>query len=242
MVVDVYVPVEGNGNFSLTAGVEGVQKHEAPPVRLKSGWNTVRTLVNSSWLPAADQAAVRGLGWSLACGNTNSLRSSVVFDNFQVERVGAGPELLEGWERPLFWRVADESVMAETTTELATEDKRGLKLHFDFTQCSRPVLLARLNPPWDLSAAGALKADVYVPDECAGPVSVALGLRAKETEFAASPMALKRGWNKVKVTMDGRWLPKEARAAAEQVEWTVSSASKAMRGWIVFDNLRAEDK
>ena len=98
--MDVHVPGEWHRSLSLTAGAEGAQKHEAPPVRLKTGWNTVRTPVNSSWLPPSDQGAIRGLGWSLASDDTNGLRGAVVFDNFRVQRRRAAGraegELMEG--------------------------------------------------------------------------------------------------------------------------------------------------
>jgi hypothetical protein len=243
--LDVFLPDNLSGNFSLTASVEGVQKHEAPPVRLAAGWNTVRTPVNAAWRPAADRSAVRSLGWGLSCDGSNTSRGSVVFDNFRIERRGAGAtverELLEGWERPLFWRVADESVRADLVTQFATNGQSGLRLSFDFAQCARPVLLARLNPPWDLTRVGTLTVDVYVPGDLPGPISATLGLRAKEAEFPAPPVLLRSGWNQVKVPLDGRWLPKDARAATEQVEWTLSSPSNTLRGWVVFDNLRAAE-
>jgi hypothetical protein len=244
LAVDVYLPSDLAGRFFLSAGVEGAEKHEAPPATLKPGWNTVRTDFGNAWFPMTDREAVRGLGWTLTSDKTNGLRGSVVFDNVRLEQPAVGGktslEVLESWERPLLWRVADESVLAETTTEFATEGQHGLKLHLDFSQCPRPVLLARLNPPWDLRDVNALTVDLFVPDELAGLVSVALALRAKETAYAAPPLPLKRGWNKTKVRLTGAWLPKEVRAAAEQVEWTLTSKSKQARGGIVFDSLRAE--
>ena len=241
-VMDVYVPVELRSSFSLTVSAEGAQKHEAPPARLKAGWNTVRTAVDAAWLPVADQGGIRALGWNLTSDDTNGLRGSIVVDNLRLEHRGARPELVEGWERPRLWRVADESVLAETSTQFASEGKRGLKMHLDLGQCPRPVLLARLNPPWDMSGVGTLAADVYVPDTLPGDVAVALGIRAREAEFASPPVALRSGWNSVKVSLKGPWLPTEARTAAEQVEWTMSSPHKDLRGWIVFDYLRAEHK
>jgi hypothetical protein len=240
--VDVYLPAALPGRFALIPGVETQAKHEARPVPLQLGWNTVRADLEGAWLPAQGRGLVHGLGWNLLAESNSTLRGSVAFDNFRVERRGgrAAPpagELWEGWERPWWWRVTDESVHAETTPQLATEGRCGLRVFFDFARCPRPTLLARLNPPWDLTAAGALAVDVFVPDNISARMSVFLALRAREAEFIAPPAALRRGWNKVRIPLTGGWLPQEVRAAVEQVEWILGSANPTLRGWAVFDRL-----
>lgn len=243
MAVDVYLPAALRGDFALTTLVEGVQKHEAAPVRLVAGWNTVRAVVDSSWLPAPDRGAVRAVGWSLTAAPPGDRRGSVVFDNLRVERRGADAvrvaELREGWERPLFWRVADESVLAETTPAAAVQGERGLELRLDFARCPRPVLLARLNPPWDLTGVRRVIVEVQVPDDASGSLAMAMGLRAGEAVFTAPPTSLERGWNTVSVLLEGVWLPAGARAAAEQIEWTLSAEDPNLRGVVRFDHLRA---
>jgi hypothetical protein len=51
---------------------------------------------------------------------------------------------------------------------------------------------------------------------------------------------LRPGWNRARFELNGAWLPKDVRAAAEQIEWRFSPVNRAAPGWVVVDNLRAE--
>jgi hypothetical protein len=57
---------------------------------------------------------------------------------------------------------------------------------------------------------------------------------------AAPSVRLKSGWSQVTVRLDDTWLPEQVRAAAEQVEWTLTADDKKASGWVVFDNFRIE--
>jgi hypothetical protein len=245
LAMDVYLPRELNGSFTLTPELEGAQKFSAPGSPLRPGWNTVRAELNGTWLPKSERRAIRSVEWGLESRTDQTKPSAfVVFDNFRSEAhsiAGAvSGKLLEGWERTLLWRLADETVTGEIEEQFATHGKRGLKLAFDFLTCVHPVLLARLDPPWDLRKPTALALDIFAPDDLPAEMSVGLGLRAHEVSHVAPRVALHRGWNKVTVDLSGDWLPNDVRAAAEQIEWRLYATSQSPRGWLVFDNLRAE--
>jgi hypothetical protein len=42
--------------------------------------------------------------------------------------------------------------------------------------------------------------------------------------------------------LGGKWLPQRARASVEQVQWSFSATNRALRGWVLFDDLRAEKR
>ena len=240
--MDVYVPENINGAFTITPGVQGKEDHEAPKIELKRGWNTVRTELNGPWLPSSERTAVRSVGWSLT-SDDQRLRGFVVFDNFRAERRtnngAVSRELLESWERPFLWRAADESSHAESTPALATDGRNGLKFHFDFSSCRRPTLMTQLNPPLDLSRIGTLEVDVYAQEIPPAGLSISLGVRYAENGFASPARRLQKGWNKLTVELSGTWLPTGTRAASEQINFVLSSPDQESKGWIVFDNLRA---
>jgi len=189
--------------------------------------------------PSPGIAAGNSADWSEVAGKQ---KGSLVFDNFCSEsrpRDGAAlKRLLEGWERGLLWRLVDETVVGDIEEGLATEGGHGLKVSFDFSNCPQPVLLARLNPQWDLRKPAALTVDIFAPRDLPNGVSVRLGLRAQEVSYLAGRVELRPGWNKVRVELNGGWLPDQVRAAAEQIEWRLNG-SQPVSGWLVFDNLRA---
>jgi hypothetical protein len=242
VLIDVFLPPELKGSFALAAGLEAATKHEAPPIQLESGWNTVRAELDGAWLPGAERPAVRSLQWTLS-GDQVEQRGAVLFDRLQFERCIAGRaalELLESWERPLLWRVADETVTAETSASFHTHGHAGLKIGFEGEKCSQPVLLARLNPTWDLAGVEAMLVDLYVPEEITGDIAVTLGFRAREVTCHTRPVVLRHGWNQVRFALEENWLPSSTRSASEQIEWGITSSNPHQQGWLVFDNLRIE--
>jgi hypothetical protein len=241
--VDVYVPEDNYGtSLSITPYVEGATKHEANALRLQPGWNTVSARLPGAWLPHDARRAVRSLGWMITSDGTPR-RGHVVFDDFRTtDRAAArssGAPLQDSWERPLWWRILDESVHAETTSEFATRDRRGLVLYFDAARCRQARLVARLNPPWDLRPVDTLSVDVHVPLSASDGLAVGLALWAEDRPFHAQPIALRPGWNKVSAKLDPAWLREGVRAAMEQVEWSVSFTNPTGQGRVTFDNFRA---
>jgi hypothetical protein len=259
LTVDVYVPKDLTGDLSVTLIIEGKKTHAALPVFLKLGWNTVTIGLNATWLPKEVRSVAGQLQWILST-DSEEFAGWVVFDNFkagvkkikaQSEATGRGQQsgaiapvaptgLLESWEDRLLWGAWNDTVMQEVTPEFVTQGKRGLKVRFDFAQCNRPLLYAPLNPLWDLSRVGTLTMDVYAPEDVAGALRVNLVIARKEKKYQAPAVSLKPGWNKVIVDLNGTWLSKQARSAAEQVEWILSTDNKKLAGWAVFDNFRAE--
>jgi hypothetical protein len=243
LAIDAYLPKRSRGEFTIAPALEGTRKFAAPPVRLKPGWNTVRLPLDGTGLPNQERSAVRAVEWGLTAPASQA-RMSLVFDNLRSEskppHLPASTEPLESWERTLLWRVVDESVITAPDEGLATDGRRGLKLELDFSKCREPMALARLNPPWDLRKPAAMALDIFVPHELAGQVSARLGLRALEVSHRSPAIPLKQGWNKVRVELNGDWLPKQVRAAAEQIEFRISANGEFPRGWLVLDNLRSE--
>src|SRR5689334_8195569 len=156
--LDVYAPDQVSAGHQLTPALQCLSKHEAASVKLRKGWNTVTTTLDGAWLPPAERQHVEAIEWGLSAQNERS-PGYLVFDNLRVRhRAAAGDteELLESWERPLLWRVFDETVRAETRHS-DSPDQQGLVLHLDCSTCNRPVLFARLNPPWNLSNISGLQ-------------------------------------------------------------------------------------
>lgn len=236
LILDVYVPNDLGGTFSLTPAVEGLTKNEAAPVGLKSGWNTVVTRLGEKWLPGRERRRAQGLEWSLS-GADNRSRGYVVFDNLRVQRKKPNQtettELLESWERPLLWRVFDETVGAETTA------MGGAVLHLDLALCKHPVLFAKLNPPWDLTDVKALELEMEAPDRMPEDMTVGLVFRAKDVAFAAPVQSLPRGAAKIHFSLNASWLPQSARASVEQVAFRLESANRIGHADLRFKRLGA---
>jgi hypothetical protein len=240
--VDVYVPGPLETPLLLTPALESATKHEAPGIRLHQGWNTITTDLRAPWLPAAERGSVTGLQWSLSADSHTS-RAHVVFDNLRAlrRRAGQAPanDLLESWEHPLLWRVFDETVRAEIVHPKAPADANGLRVHVDFAQCNRPVLFARLNPPWDLTRVKGLMLQLQVPDSLAEEVILKLALRANEVDFCPPVRQLPRGRSEIRFELDGGWLPPGTRAAVEQVGFMLLSTNAAQKAAITFERLSA---
>ena len=146
-------------------------------------------------------------------------------------------ELVESWETSLPWRVFDETVTAETSSQAATRGQSAAKVYFD-SQRAHALLLARLNPPWNLEGVATLMIDVFIPETLPAAVEANLILRSKEIDYSSPPVCLRPGWTTVNADLTGAWLPKHVRLAAEQIEWVLSSANGPLTGWALFDNLR----
>jgi len=237
--LDVFVP--SSGPFLLTPAVQGATKHEGPPVELKPGWNSVKTDLNSEWLPRAERASVGGLEWSLS-SQTHPSRGYVVFDNLRVMHRGTNSsegDLLEGFERPLLWRAFDETVHGEIVQGKPPAQPPGLRMRLDFGQCNRPVLFARLNPPWDVRQIKALLLQVTVPDSFSNELALSLVFRANEQDFVAPALPLRAGARRLSFNLDEGWLPNNARAALEQVGFRLSSTYTNAPTQVTFENLTA---
>src|SRR5262249_19449519 len=128
--------------------------HETPAVKLHSGWNTVTTRLDTLLVPASDRTNVQAFEWSISSPESKE-RGYVLFDYLRAARrtEGSAPvsTTLESWEPPLLWRTFDETVRAEIRNTNKTTGGGGFVLHLDFAKCTRPVVFAQLNPPWDLS-------------------------------------------------------------------------------------------
>ncbi len=238
--LDAYVPATLRGTFFITAAVEGTTKHEAPPVKLKSGWNTVTTKLAGQWLPLQERRGVHSLEWSLS-SNDNGARGYVIFDNLRTEygqsSKGRATELLESWERPMLWRVFDETVQTEIFAPTDRGGKQGLVLHLDFSKCNRPVVFAQLNPPWDLTNAKALVLETATADSLPNDLTIELAFRANDVEFTGPPLALRSGAGRMRFDLQGNWLAQKARGGAEQVAFRLVSTNTVYRGDLIFRRL-----
>jgi hypothetical protein len=238
--IDVFAPDDLKEDLLLTPGLETKTQHQAAPVKLKPGWSTVHCNLDDTWVPRAELSSVRNIGWTLTSSNPSI--GSLVFDNFRIKSSdsnGASQVLSDSWESPLFWRAIDESVSAERTSKSVREGKSALQLHLDFKQCEQPMVLARLNPPWNLTSVDTLVLDAFVPEQFSNTVEIRLALRAQETTHFSPTMALSKGWNTIRANLSQDWLPKEVRSSAEQIEWAFSSKDKTLSGSVALDNLRA---
>ena len=236
--IDVYVPGQLVAPFSLTTAVHGRTKNEAPPVKLNPGWNTVVTPLNGRWLLAGEKRRVETIEWSLS-GPDRQSRSYVAFDNLRMTRrkpnQALATELLESWERPLLWRAFDETVALETSAE------RGLVVHVDLAKCNRPVVFARLNPPWDLRGVKSLELEFEEPQQLPQGLTIALSLRVQDVGFEGPVQPLPRGRARIKFALDPSWLPQSARAAVELLGFRIGSTSAFGRADLGFERLTAAD-
>jgi hypothetical protein len=238
--VDVYVPGGLDGPTSLTPAIQAATKHEVAGTSLKPGWNTIRTSLDSQPLPASERRNVNGVEWGLS---TESRQASyVLFDNVQMQRHSLNGEIvteqLESWERPLLWRVFDETVRSEIV-QSKTGDKNGLHLHLNFGECNRPVLFARLNPPWNLTAVKALVLQIQAPDSLPDNLKLAVVLNSKDADLVSAPRPLRRGANQMAFELTGDWLPEKYSAGVEQVAFTLESTNTKFAGTIIFQRLSA---
>lgn len=264
IAVDIFVPKELDGALTATTAIEGRSRHEAPAIRLKSGWNTLATDLNAGWLPKAERAAATQIQWTLGA-EAPHLRGWVVFDRFRLEApqeaklhpgevvAGArdrGPEkaigtlptldhrgLLEGWEGGLTWGAWND-ISHEPDDTHAQHGKRGLKVRFDMSEVGQPKLYARLYPMWDLRSIKSLSVEVYVPRNVTLPAYLVLSLVRDETRYTGAKVQLAHGWNNARFDVTGAWLPAEARKAAEQVELDLTAPKHRAKGWVVVDNFR----
>lgn len=238
--LDVYVPRPPGGPFLLTPSLEAATKLEGPPVRLKAGWNTITTDWNGQLGSRSERRKINGLEWSLS-GEGQKTRGYVVFDNLRAKRRSptgnVETESLESFERPLLWRVFDESVRAEITGTNSPVERPGLRLHADFAQCSRPVIFAQLNPPWDLTKVNALLLQMAVEAEPPKDLTIGLTFRAKDVEYAAPALPFHRGTGQMRFDLRGNWLPRQIRAAVEQIGFVLVSTNSTAE--IRFEKLIA---
>ena len=246
LAVDVFVPDGLADMLKVGASIPGdkkKEKHAAPPVDLKPGWNTVRTDLAGSWLPPTARAAAKGIEWVLAT-EAKGLAGAVTFDNFRME--GATPSsatVLEDWEGMLAWGAWNGTVgmgLVTGTVKAGTvkEGRAAVRLDYDFARWATPRLFARLPARWDLSKVPAVTVEALVPPDAALPLY--LGFVATDNDrHPARAVSLKRGWNNVRIPLKGDWLPAATRAAVTEIEWTLTGPGVAA-GSIVLDAFRAE--
>lgn len=256
--IDIYRPGEPKGKLALTPLLlRGDRKHRLRAVPLNPGWNSVTVDLRAPSLPAELMASVDQLEWLLS-SDKQALAGHVIFDNFRAIAGGSQQQylpsdslkrnetnvfprgLLESWEGPLSWGAWDESFKPAATTEFATQGKHGLKVTFDLKRFERPLLYAALNPSWDMSRVGVLALDVYAPEGVSGALSVHLTVRRKGHRYQSRSVPVTMGWNRIAMSLDDQWLPKDVRSCADQIEWALSGHRKDLAGWVVFDNFRAE--
>ena len=243
--LDVYVPDSAKASLLLTPALQGSTKHEAPSTQLKPGWNTIHTALDEKWLPSSERTNVTGAEWSLSTEG-QPFEGFVVFDNLRAVRRGAKQtptaELLESWERPLLWRVFDETVHAEIAHAKMPGEHSGLLLHLDFAECNRPVLFARLTPPWDLTQVEALTLQIAVPDRVPNDLTVKLFLWANDVAYNSPARPLRTGKTQMRFDLDNSWLPQQTRRVVEQVGFALVSASTNRAGPLLFERLSAEGR
>ncbi len=85
VALDVFVPDDAKGTLSLALALTGTDRHAAPVVPLKPGWNTVREPLDGAWLPAAERAGISEVEWVLT-GNDPTASGWVAFDNLRADR------------------------------------------------------------------------------------------------------------------------------------------------------------
>jgi hypothetical protein len=238
VAMDVYLPPSSKGKSFITSVFEASQKIELPTVRLKSGWNTVNTVF--AGLDQRTKSDIRSVQWIYTSDSKE--RGSVIFDNFRGFGSSNGPpHVIDSWERPCLWKVLDESVHGELDSTHASVGQRGAKVSFDAAESPRPMLLSRLNPPWNLQDVHYLAVDIWIPEMLKTGVAFRLGLRSAEVSYLSSQVYLNEGWNQVRVGLAADdWLPRKARNSIEQIELRLIPARKDLKGFAVFDNLRSE--
>jgi hypothetical protein len=243
LYIDIFVPRELNTQLDLVLAAQGVQKHEAPPVALKPGWNSVRTELDPSWLPVVERSRIQTLEWSLSAKDPRG-SGYLLFDNLRIQREGpaAGrqPELLESWERPLLWRVFDESVPAQIR-DSATPETAGLSVRLDGPKSSRPLLFAQLNPPWDLTNVRTL----FLKATPRAPVSpdllLELVLRANDTDFIGPSVRFQPGAPALRFDLNPSWLPDHVRTNIEQIAFRLVTNNTTGPVELVFKQLSAAE-
>jgi hypothetical protein len=240
--LDVYVPKGLSDGDRLTPALQCITKHEATSTALRPGWNTVTTSLDGQWLPLLERRRVEGIEWSLSAQNEHN-PGYLVFDNLRLSRRSPTGnetnELLESWERPLLWRVFDETVLAEVIPNQSLDPKRGLALHLDFAKCNRPVLFARLNPPWDIRDVKAIGLQVLATQSVPDDLSIGVVLKVAEATYESPRYALRSGTNELRFQLEEGWLPGAARDPVDQVAFYMSTTNRLRQSNLVFQKLSA---
>jgi hypothetical protein len=82
--IDVHAPSDVGSALELELAVIGpVNRHRAPAVALKPGWNIVSVGLDGDWLPPTARAHVDRIEWTLKSRRRN-ITGSVVFDRFEI--------------------------------------------------------------------------------------------------------------------------------------------------------------
>jgi hypothetical protein len=240
--LDVYVPKGLSEGDRLTPALQCITKHEAASTSLRAGWNTVTTSLEGQWLPLLERRRVEGIEWSLSAQNEHN-PGYLVFDNLRLTRRSpAGnetSELLESWERPLLWRVFDETVLAEIIPAKSPDPKKGLSLHLDFAKCNRPVLFARLNPPWDIANVKTIGLQVLATQSAPEDLTIGLVLKVAEATYESPRYTLKSGTNQLRFQLEEGWLPGNARGAVDQIAFYMSTTNRLRQSELLFQRLSA---
>ena len=236
---DLFVPPALGAGILVTPALQGLKKHEAPPCRLDPGWNTVSTRLDSGWLDRSELRRLDELEWSLSARDPKA-QGFVVFDNLRLKRPNSDySQLLESFERPLLWRVFDETVRAEIISTNNASAAHGLALHIDFATCNRPVVFAQLNPPWDLTGVKALLLQTEVADSLPQDLAINLIFRVGDVEYRGPRVPLHRGAQQLRFELGENWLPAQARAEVGQVGFILVSTNRTRSGCLTFEKLIA---
>jgi hypothetical protein len=232
----VFVPPGASPGLAVTPGAEGKTLHEAPPVALRPGWNMVRAVAATNWLPYDERANARSVQWVFTGGDP-SWRGSLLLDQFTIEPPARGESGdLEGWESPLVWSTWNESTDTRYVTLGAAHGRRALEVRYDFSECRDPMLIGKAGPALDLSGVAVLEFSVRATSI---RPRLSLVLRSGEEDYAAPSLGLQPGWNRLRVSLDGDWLPASARRQVEVLAWRIEPAGSAKDGELVFDEFRA---
>jgi hypothetical protein len=239
--LDAYLP-DNSIPITVTTALQGTIKHEAPPVSLKPGWNTITTGLDAQWFPPTARSNIQTLEWSISSTNSNS-RGYLIFDNLRSlsrsSTDATAVKTLESWERPLLWRTFDETVRAEVIQPDNTGTNHGLLVHLDFWKCARPVIFAQLNPPWNLAKLKALILQVDKTSTLPDDLTIGLSFRTRDVQFAGPPLPLPRGAAQLRFELSSNWLPEANRVAAEQIALTLISTNILRPVDILLRNLSA---
>lgn len=234
--LDVFVPVDAPAELAVTAGAGGTGLYEAPAVALKPGWNRVRTVADTEWLPVSERIGVRTLQWAFTAPPAR-WRGCLLVDRLVIEpATGGDPIELEGWEGPFTWSVWNESVSTRLAPVDVTHGRRALQVRYPFTSCRDPFLIGKADPALDLRGVAAL--EVSVRATSLRP-RVSWVIRSGEEDYASPPLTLKPGTNRMTLPLGEDWLPAQARGRVEQIAWRIQPSGSETGGELVFDELRA---
>lgn len=86
VTTDVFVPAESGSLLLSLRVLAGTQRHVAPSITLRPGWNRVRVPMHAAWLAAAGRRRITQIAWVLSPGSSGENAPGwVIFDNLRTE-------------------------------------------------------------------------------------------------------------------------------------------------------------